>query len=1101
MKSLKKKRILIILFLIGIALSVLIYKLFNLTISNGEYYRDLSDNRKIKEIDDIAARGDIYDRNGELLATSIPSFAVELYKDEIMNMTNEEKIKQFTKLSKILLEEGLSFDENFIIQLNSFTYKDKKTYFKEKKVPTEKVIDIIVDNNLLYEILSRVKYEKQFLYSPMDTALQALKKRGISLPVETKISGKKVQLNYRKLEKIDTTLDEYEIDEDENPKMALLNAINNDKSVIRTILENPIAREIVYEVLKENKLQDNIVLSKYAIKNDIELVEKKANLSKIYNDITLTSNAKKDFYNIVLKSSLEELLQRAKLSDDGSYIIPAEKLIEKLEEDGKFLNLKTEIEKETSKDSKIYKVKVDFINPQEGDPVDLLIAEASKKDLLFDLITDEDVKYIAQAVNSSKNIYPSIDVDDWEYTFEIEKDDTYEYFNLKEEDLKNAKDAFEKILNYSDIKPLNKYIDNSILAINNSIRSQGSYGYQPVNLVYNLTQRTVAKIEENINTNNGIDVETVPIRYYPNRNSASHILGYIGNIATDEEINDYVKEKGYLKDQLIGKTGIEQSYEETLKGKNGKKIVSVDSQGNRKEELEQTKSVPGNDVYLSIDSKLQENIEDDLSRLLNAIRTGESYESDYGDYYPIETQKNAGSGAVVVTDVKTGEVLSMVSLPDYDPNLFSTGISSSDWESLQVSDESNALTPRPLLNIASQTAVMPGSTFKVVTSLAALQKGLDPHKTNYTYGYMDIGNQRFSDLYRSMTGDTHGEENLYDALKYSSNYYFYTLALGKNPHDDNDMGVKLELDDIRKAATELGLSQPTGIEIGIPAESSGHIPSQANKLETTKVLLKQYLDENLKSYLKKGTKKTQEEIDEDIEKIISWTEKSEKATRDYVINSLDKMEYEPLIEHEGEIAGLADTIKYSYLNQANWDIVDMLNIVIGQGQNSYTPLQMNRVMATISNGGNLYNYTLINSVKNHVTKETLFENKGKYNPINKTDEQYLEDIKYGTLQVAENNEILNKLPIDIGIKTGTAEVEGKNDDGSDYAPYSWMISYAPYDDPQIAVSILLPQGGTSYNTSALMRDTICHALGIEPEDTYIVDTSIENVDDETQINE
>lgn len=118
----------------------------------------------------------------------------------------------------------------------------------------------------------------------------------------------------------------------------------------------------------------------------------------------------------------------------------------------------------------------------------------------------------------------------------------------------------------------------------------------------------------------------------------------------------------------------------------------------------------------------------------------------------------------------------------------------------------------------------------------------------------------------------------------------------------------------------------------------------------------------------------------------------------------------------------------------------MLNIVIGQGQNSYTPIQMNRAIATLTNGGYLNKFTLINKVKNHDSGEVLFENVPENERIDIKDTKYLEDIKYGTLLVAQKNAVLNQLPIDIGIKTGTAEVEGKTQTEQTTIPMlGWLV--------------------------------------------------------------
>ena len=144
----------------------------------------------------------------------------------------------------------------------------------------------------------------------------------------------------------------------------------------------------------------------------------------------------------------------------------------------------------------------------------------------------------------------------------------------------------------------------------------------------------------------------------------------------------------------------------------------------------------------------------------------------------------------------------------------------------------------------------------------------------------------------------------------------------------------------------------------------------------------------------------------------------------------------------------------------------MLNIVIGQGQNSYTPIQMNRAIATLTNGGYLNKFTLINKIKNHDSGEVLFENVPEHQRIDIKDPKYLEDIKYGTLLVSQKNAVLNQLPVDIGIKTGTAEVEGQNPDGTDYDTYAWMVGFAPYDNPEIAISIVLTQGCLLYTSDA-----------------------------------
>lgn len=1095
MRKQKENRITFLQIVFALMFFAIFIKLFTLMINQGEYYRDLSDNRKVQEVDEIASRGDILDRNGNVLATTVPSFAVQLYKDQLTNLDDKDRIKAVNSLVKILEEAGVNYQNDFDIRLNSFQYKNKNDYFKEEKSPEDKIVDIIVKNKLLKEIIKSHSNKDGIKYETIKTAILALKKRGIDIPILVNIENNKLKLTYKdnaeeKLKSIGRSINDDPID-------VVVDAINADRSVIKNILENNQARFLVYKIIKEKNLESNVIIKDCSLSSDEKFIQKKAALNNGYPEIKLNTKACDDFYQIVKKSSIKEFLKSASLNEeDGSYLMPADILIEKLENKGIYANFTTEVKTETKDKKNIYSVDINFKNPQAGDPAEELANLADKNNLLKGVILDKNLKYLAQNANAKNNVYPSIDISEdkpskWDYTFNVGKKDFFEYYANKDKKqskdkvikkLSKEKDA-KKILAYiksiSEIKNDNDYEVCGILTIDNIINRQGSFGFRPINLVYNLDESTVLRIEENIDKSKGISVATIPIRSYPNRNLASHVLGYMGPIATDEEVEKYVNKNSYLRDEIIGKTGIEESYQDTLRGKNGKSIVTVDSSGNRIETLSKTPSEPGNDVHLTIDANLQMESKKCLEKMLKAIRTGSTYESKYGNYTPQVAAKHAASGSVVVSNVKTGEILAMVSYPDYDPNLFSTGISETDWDSLQTPENLSVLAPKPMLNMASQTAVMPGSIFKLVTSLAALEKGLDPQRLNYCNGFMDIGNRRFSCLAWSEYGIKHGEETLYDALKVSCNYYFFTLALGENPSNGKSIGVKLELNDIRKTASMLGLDKTTGIEINIPSESKGNIPSTEKKLEVTKALLKKYLEENLKKYLKPNIKKSKSDFNKDIEAIVKLADKPKSIGRNDLIDMLEKMGYKAEEILDGEKAGLSDNIKYTFLNQAEWDITDMLNIVIGQGQNSYTPLQMNRVMSTLSNGGYLNKYTLIDKITNHNSKDVLFKNQVQRSKIPVKNAKNFEDIKYGTLQAAQAIEFFKKMPIEIGEKTGTAEVEGTNPDGSSYDSYAWMIGFAPYDDPEIAVTVFMVQGDTSLNCGPVLRDIVCKYFDIK----------------------
>lgn len=1106
MKKTKEKRLIFVQILVLVLFLAIVIRLSKVMLVKGDYYRDLSDNRKVKEVDEIASRGNIYDRNGKILASSIPSFTVQLYKDQMSSMEEDKKIDNISKLVDILEEDGVNYTEDFNLRLNSFEYKDEDTYFDHKNMPMDKVVSLLIENNLIREFISSSYQNEGIEYETANTALLALKKRGIDIPCHVGQNDGELAISFK--ENAGEKLKSIGYSRNDDPMDVIVESVGEDESVILTILQNSHARKLAYDLLKENGIEGDLILKEYAVKSDEDFIEKKAKLHKLFPNINYESTAADDFYEIVKNSTIEEVLTEATVDDSGEYIIPANILIEQLENMGIYANFETEVVTEKDDDKNNYSVDVSFKNPQAGSAVSELVKLADENKLLKKLILSENIKYMAQNANTKNNIYPNIDITDedpeeWTYTFTKDEKDFYTYYAQKDKAnstddvvdiLSEEKDAGEILSYIKKVDKLEDYSDQEaigILTIDNKLNRQGNFGYRPINIVYHLDESTVLKIEEKIDKASGIIVDTIPIRNYPNRYLASHVLGYMGPIATGDEVNKYVNDRGYLRDEIIGKTGIEESYEDNLKGKNGRSLVTVDSAGNRRQTISKSTSEPGDDVYLTIDRDLQEQAEKSLKGVLEAIREGSTYESEYGTFSPIKSAPNAESGAVVVSNVKTGEVLALASFPDYDPNIFSTGVSASDWESLQVEEGSGPLVPRPMLNIATQTAVMPGSTFKLVTSLAALENGLDPLSVNYCHGFMDIGNRRFSCLIWTETGSTHGEENLYGAIRDSCNYYFYTLALGKNPEDGDTLGVKLELNDIRLAAEKLGLDQKTGIEINIPNETVGNIPSVGKKVEVTKTMLKKYLENNLTVFIKDGVKKTRDEYKKDIEDIVSFADDPEGWTRDKIIEFLDEKGYEPIGIYDGQIAGLADTIKFTYLNQANWDVTDMLNIVIGQGQNAYTPIQMNRVMATISNGGYLNKYTLIDKIANHDSKEVLFQNVPDTKRIDIKDTKHLEDIKYGALLVAQNNSILNKLPMDIGVKTGTAEVEGQNADGSDYSSYAWMIGFAPYDDPEIAVSVILTQGDTSYNVSPIVRDIVAKYFDLKVDISNSGDSSEE----------
>ena len=187
----------------------------------------------------------------------------------------------------------------------------------------------------------------------------------------------------------------------------------------------------------------------------------------------------------------------------------------------------------------------------------------------------------------------------------------------------------------------------------------------------------------------------------------------------------------------------------------------------------------GKDIYLTIDSDLQKVAQEGLAKNIKAIRNGGNFSSEFGSIGTKAAPK-AKTGAVVAIDVKSGDVLALASYPDYNPNLFAEGISPENWSKLQSSNPRDSLSEAPLLNLATMSAVQPGSTFKPVTALSALENGLNPNKIVKDGGAVKLGGRTFGCILWNTTGGNHGYIDMYKAMAVSCNYYFYDLATNRD---------------------------------------------------------------------------------------------------------------------------------------------------------------------------------------------------------------------------------------------------------------------------------------------------------------------------------
>jgi penicillin-binding protein 2 len=336
----------------------------------------------------------------------------------------------------------------------------------------------------------------------------------------------------------------------------------------------------------------------------------------------------------------------------------------------------------------------------------------------------------------------------------------------------------------SSLVRLSQILDEPLSALELMVESRKQRRkFEPIRLQTHLDEKLIAQIEENRVRLPGVYVQLEPERYYPHGELASHILGYIGEIS--EEDLTRLRENGYSVGAVIGKKGIERVYDQVLRGEDGGVQIEVDASGVQRRTLAYKKPVQGQTLQLSIDWKVQELAEKLLG---NEI------------------------GSIVVTNPQTGEILALVSHPNFDPNEFVSGISFKDWNKL-LKDKNH-----PLENRAIQGQYPPGSIFKLVTTLGALEDGvIDFQKVFLCRGIFWYKTWP----YRCWRTSGHGWVNLERAIIESCDIFFYQL------------GLLVKIDKIYSVAKDMGLGNKTKVDLD--AEVSGLVPNPQWKESTQHV--------------------------------------------------------------------------------------------------------------------------------------------------------------------------------------------------------------------------------------------------------------------------
>jgi penicillin-binding protein 2 len=306
---------------------------------------------------------------------------------------------------------------------------------------------------------------------------------------------------------------------------------------------------------------------------------------------------------------------------------------------------------------------------------------------------------------------------------------------------------------------------------------------QPIKLKTNIGREELAMVETHRLDLPGVMVDVVIRRNYPYGPMASHLIGYLGEVNQDElEREEY---SGHKVGYMVGKYGVEQRFELDLMGESGGRQIEVNALGRKMRVLGSVEPNPGNNLYLTLDLELQKAAEEAMA---------------------------GKNGAVVAMDPQSGDIFALVSKPDFDPNLFSRGISSENWKSI-INNPA-----RPLQNRATQGQYPPGSVFKIIMALAALEeKVITPDTAFHCSGALNFGNRD----YHCWKKEGHGRVDLRRALVESCDVYFYQV------------GLRLGVDRIAKYANAVGLGKLTGYPLG--QEKAGLIPTSSWKMKRFRV--------------------------------------------------------------------------------------------------------------------------------------------------------------------------------------------------------------------------------------------------------------------------
>ncbi|GAA1895878.1 penicillin-binding protein 2 [Streptantibioticus ferralitis] len=495
--------------------------------------------------------------------------------------------------------------------------------------------------------------------------------------------------------------------------------------------------------------------------------------------------------------------------------------------------------------------------------------------------------------------------------------------------------------------------------------------YQPIPITDTATTQQALQIMERREDFPGIAAQPTAVRRYagPDGSNTAQALGYLSPV-TDDEIQASMKngQPTLQRSDQVGRSGLEHTYDSQLRGKAGIIRYEVDNRGRVIGDAGDTPAVPGDSIVTSIDSRVQAITEQQLAAAMKDARN--TYDNVTHENY------KADSGAAVVMDVHTGRVIAMASAPTYDPNEWVGGISAKDYAALTGKDSDY-----PLLNRAIQGQSAPGSTFKVISTSAAVNAGYDINGHYSCPASMSIGGQ----VFKNFEGEQAGDISLAHALEISCDTVFYGLSYDQWLKDGGN-NPKNPADWFYKTAHQFGLGAKTGIDL--PSELSGRVPDRQWKQAEYDAMKK------------------------------SWCAQAASGKHDYA----------------------TDIAREDCTDGNRMRAGDSVNYAIGQGDTLVTPIQMARIYSAISNGGTLYQPAIGKAI---VSPDGKHVEQIPPKPVGKLPDSpqtihYIDDALAGVVTSGTAAWKFGGWPQDkitLHAKTGTAEVYGKQ-------TTSWFDTYS-----------------------------------------------------------